>query len=145
MDLIVLRGVFKVWDMSYNPILNYTSPQLCLWSVWRAPCCLLSGTADSEAFQIRCIYTAIMWQIKWYFDCTQVDPYQLIMWLLKLIGWVGKNLFIYMNNYFFHSSTIWTILPGPLCKIHIKIHFMAHINSLFLSSDSSLCLWLWGD
>jgi hypothetical protein len=36
-------------------------------------CPLLSGVADSEAFQNRCIYTEIMWQIMWHLDCTQVD------------------------------------------------------------------------
>ena len=36
-------------------------------------CPLLSGVADSVAFQNRCIYTEIMWQIMWHLDCTQVD------------------------------------------------------------------------
>jgi hypothetical protein len=49
-------------------------------------CLLLSGVADSGAFQNRCMYTEIMWLIMWHIDCTQVDFIYLIMWLLKVIG-----------------------------------------------------------
>ena len=66
MDLMVLRGMFKVWDIFYNPTLICLSSQLCPWPVWRAPwsswCHLLGGApcfygvAESGAFQNRCVY-----------------------------------------------------------------------------------------
>ena len=46
-DLMVLRGMLKVYDFILNPTLIGTSPQLCSGPVWRAPrsswCRLLGG------------------------------------------------------------------------------------------------------
>ena len=70
--------ITRPWSV---PLHNFVPDlfQRAPWSLW----CHLHGVADSGAFQNRCIYTEIMWQILWHLDCTQVDY---IMWLFKVIG-----------------------------------------------------------
>ena len=124
-------GCSKFLIFFYNPTLICTSLQLCPWPVWRAPwsswcrllggapCLvvplawwwpLLSGVADSGAFQNRCIYTEIMWLLK-VIGCTRSylgASYQ--------SGWINMHtrfsvFNVFETSYFFHfTSPIWTIL-----------------------------------
>ena len=57
----------------WSVLLHNFVPDLFWRAPWSSWCRLLGGVADSGAYQNRCIYTEIMWQIMWHLDCTQLD------------------------------------------------------------------------
>ena len=127
MNLMVLRGMFKVLDIFLEPnphlCFSKTSSLTCLESslVFMGPlawCCpLVSGVADSGAFQNRCVYTELMWQIIWHRLRTgglYLTNYVIYL-KLNSKGWIHMHapLFHYL---FFHFTTISPLFG--VCPLH---------------------------